>query len=138
MTKRAFLVIVVAVALASAGCAHDDAMTTPVPTSATVSASPAPSSSSAPACSTAPHDVAHRPAVPPVPVLTGVRPGTHPGYDRIVFDLDGALPGYAVHYVDEIPADPSDRTIAVPGKVFLLVVLTPAQAHRSDGSATVS
>jgi hypothetical protein len=80
------------------------------------------------------------PAVPPVPVVTGVRAAAHPaeGFDRIVFDVGGALPGYSVRYVDEVKADPSDRVVAVPGRRHLLLVLTPAQAHRDDGATTVS
>src|SRR4029453_12376917 len=71
---------------------------------------------------------------------TGVRSAAQPagGFDRIVFDIGGALPGYTVRYVDEVRADPSDRPVAVPGKRHLLVVFNPAQAHREDGAATVA
>jgi hypothetical protein len=74
-----------------------------------------------------------------VPVVLRVRSAAHPaeGYDRIVFDVRGALPGYTVRYVDEVRADPSDRPVTVPGRRFLLVVFTPAQAHTHDGTATV-
>jgi hypothetical protein len=75
-----------------------------------------------------------------VPVLTRVRYAAHSaaGYDRVVLDVAGALPGYSVRYVDQVRADPSDRVVAVPGRRHLLVVLSPAQAHRDDGTATVS
>jgi len=84
--------------------------------------------------------VVHDVAVPPVPVLVGVRSAAHPqeGYDRIVFDIRGALPGYSVRYVSQVRADPSDRPVAVPGRRLLLVVFTPAQAHHNSGNATVS
>src|SRR5438477_5488446 len=40
---------------------------------------------------TAPITVTHNPTVPPVPVVTGIRPGQHPEcrYDRITFDITG-------------------------------------------------
>lgn len=95
---------------------------------------------STPGWHTDPVTVTHRPAVPPVPVLTGIRYAGHPedGYDRIVFDIEGGLPGYSARYVDEVRADPSDRKLSVPGKKYLLIVFTPAQAHRDDGAPTVS
>jgi hypothetical protein len=74
-----------------------------------------------------------------MPVVTGVRYAAHPqeGYDRMVFDIRGALPGYTVRYVHEVHADASDQPVTVPGRRFLLVVLTPAQAHEDSGSATI-
>ena len=44
---------------------------------------------SAPGWHTDPVVVRHRPTVPPVPVITGIRYAGHPedGYDRIVFDI---------------------------------------------------
>ncbi|GAA2607826.1 hypothetical protein Adu01nite_15740 [Paractinoplanes durhamensis] len=113
----------------------------PAPTSAAPTDSrPAAPVTAGPAWRSAPVSVVRHPPVPPVPVLTGVRSGAHPaeGYDRIVFDIDGALPGYTIRYVDQVRADPSDRPIAVPGERHLLVVLDPAQAHRTDGSGTVT
>ncbi|HET6530712.1 MAG TPA: hypothetical protein VFH03_08885 [Actinoplanes sp.] len=78
--------------------------------------------------------------MPPVPVVTGVRYAAHSqeGYDRIVFDISGALPGYSIRYVSEVRADPSDRPVTVPGRRYLQVVLHPAQAHRDNGTATVT
>ena len=74
--------------------------------------------------------VRHRPTVPPVPVVTGIRYAGHPedGYDRIVFDIEGGLPGYSARYVDEVRADPSDRRLSVPGKRHLMIVFTPMRA----------
>jgi hypothetical protein len=92
------------------------------------------------AWSSGPVIVKHNPPVPPVPVVTAIRYAAHPaqGYDRIVFDISGALPGYSVRYVSSVRADPSDRPVAVPGRRHLLIVLNPAQAHRDNGTATVS
>jgi len=84
--------------------------------------------------------VVHHPVVPPVPVLAGIRYAGHQadGYDRIVFDIEGSLPGYTARYVPQVLADPSDRPVKVPGRRWLLVVMNPAQAHRDGGGATVS
>jgi hypothetical protein len=103
------------------------------------SASATPSSVAA-AWNTGPVTVRRDPAVPPVPVVTGIRYAAHPdeGFDRIVFDISGAAPGYSARYVDEVRADPSDKVVTVPGRAYLLLVLTPAQAHRDDGTVTVS
>jgi hypothetical protein len=93
-----------------------------------------------PSWSSGPVTVTHTPAVPPVPVVTGIRFAGHPqdGYDRIVFDLQGGLPGYTARYVSQVRADGSDKPVPVPGNRFLLVVLNPAQAHTESGAVTVT
>jgi hypothetical protein len=78
------------------------------------------------------------PAVPPVPVVTGIRYAAHDGFDRIVFDIPGAPPGHSAKYVTEVTRDGSGQPVAMPGRAFLLIVLHPAQAHRADGSTTVT
>jgi hypothetical protein len=72
--------------------------------------------------------------------VTAVRYAAHrdEGYDRIVFDISGALPGYSAKYVSEVRSDGSDQPVSVPGSKYLLLVLTPAQAHRETGGPTVS
>ncbi len=110
---------------------------TPAPTAPSVAPIPTAGSGS---WTTGPLTVTHNVAVPPVPVLLRIRSAAHPGegYDRIVFDFAGALPGFTVRYVGEVRADPSDRPLTVPGRRFLLVVFTPAQAHTNGGVATVT
>ncbi len=55
----------------------------------------------------------------------GVRVGSHPGFERVVFDFEGAgTPGWRVQYVDEAIGDPSGLTIAVDGDATLEVVAT--------------
>lgn len=90
--------------------------------------------------SSGPVTVTHTPPVPPVPVVTGIRFAGHPqeGYDRIVFDIQGGLPGYTARYVSQVRADGSDQPVPVPGSRFLLVVLNPAQAHTESGAVTVT
>jgi hypothetical protein len=66
-----------------------------------------------------------------------IRSAAHPGYDRIVFDFEGPLPGYHVRYVDEVREDGSGRPVTMPGRRFLLVTFTPAQAHTDAGESLV-
>ena len=77
-------------------------------------------------------------AIPPVPLLTDIRTAAHPteGYDRIVFDFQGTLPGYEVRYVAEVRGDGSDLPVTVPGRRFLQITFRPAQAHTEAGAAT--
>ncbi len=135
-----------AVSALAAGCA---ATGQPTPTPAAPAAPAATPATTAPAVttdvtaakpwSTTPITVVHQPKVPPVPVVTAIRYAAHRdgGYDRIVFDISGALPGYSAKYVSEVRSDGSDRPVSVPGSKYLLVVLTPAQAHRETGGPTV-
>jgi hypothetical protein len=124
-----------------------------VPTSPTAGASaPAtgsPSATTSPATTGAPAPegprwsanpviVVHDPPVPPLPVLTRMRWAAHPGFDRIVFDFRGPLPGYDIRYVSQFRADPSDRPVSVPGRRFLRIAFRPAQAHHNTGAPTVS
>jgi hypothetical protein len=83
--------------------------------------------------------VTHHVAVPPVPVIKDVRVAQHPecGYDRVVLDVNGPVPGYSVRYVAAIVGDASGQTITIPGARYLLVTLRPAQAHSEAGAPTV-
>lgn len=150
-SRRIPAVLVLLLLTPSAACAEEAApgparAATPAPPAAATSvpskaaATPVPPQPAAVSWGTGPVTVPRSPAVPPVPVVTGIRYAAHPaeGYDRIVFDISGAAPSYTVRYVDEVRADPSDKIVTVPGRAFLLVVLTPAQAHRGDGKVTVS
>jgi hypothetical protein len=88
----------------------------------------------------APVSVQHAVAVPPVPVVAAVRVAEHPecGYDRLVFDLNGAVPSYDVRYVSRVITDASGKTIALPGQQYLLITLKPAQGHTAAGAPTLS
>ena len=70
-------------------------------------------------------------------MLTRIRAAQHPecGYDRLVLDITGSLPSYAIRYVSQVRADPSDRLISLPGSRFVLITLRPAQAHTTAGFA---
>jgi hypothetical protein len=89
---------------------------------------------------TAPLTVTHQVAVPPVPVLAGIRTAQHPecGYDRLVLDISGSMPSYSVRYVDQVISDGSGAPIALPGEHYALITLRSAQAHSAAGAPTIS
>jgi hypothetical protein len=76
--------------------------------------------------------------VPPVPRLLAIRPGTHPGYDRVTFDFTGPLPGYRIGYVDKVTQDGSGAVVSMPGRRYLQIRFQPAQAHADDGGPAVT
>ena len=141
------LIVLVALTVAG-GCAggSSPAATTPAtpsPAATSPAASPSVSAAGTPSLTaidwaTTPTTVPHSPAVPPVPVLTGIRYAAHDGFDRIVLDIPGAPPGYTVRYVTDVRRDGSGEPVSLPGKAFLLIVLHPAQAHRDNGAPTVT
>lgn len=135
-TRALFIVTVLALC---AGCtATSDPVSAPTPTAPAAPSNAAPPGS--PDLATTTVSVPHTPAVPPVPVLERIRYAAHgdEGFDRVVLDIPGALPGYTAKYVGDVRYDGSDKPVALPGNAFLLIVLHPAQAHREDGSTTVS
>jgi len=127
-----------------AGASPRAASPTTPPAPTTTAASPAPTTATAATAAPATAATARQitairePAVPPVPVVTGIRFAAHDGFDRIVFDLPGALPAHSAEYVTEVTRDGSGQPVSMPGTAFLLIVLHPAQAHRADGSPTVT
>jgi len=77
--------------------------------------------------------------VPPVPLATSIRLGTHPScrYDRLVIHFTGRVPGYEVRYVSARAAGPAARRLARRGDRFLLITLHPAQAHDHRGTQMI-
>jgi hypothetical protein len=75
-----------------------------------------------------------------MPIITGARTATHSdcGYDRLVLDITGPMPGYDIRYVSHVGADPSGKAIALPGHSYLLITLRPANAHAGSGAATIT
>jgi hypothetical protein len=71
-------------------------------------------------------------------VLRDVRVAGHEGFDRVVFEFEGAaVPGYHVEYVDRpVRQCGSGDAVPVAGDGWLLVRLTPAQAHTDEGEPT--
>lgn len=72
-------------------------------------------------------------AVPDIPVLTGIRTGAHPTFDRIVLDLSGPLPQVSSRLVEELIQDGSGNIEWLTGAAFAEVHATPAQAHDEAG-----
>ena len=72
------------------------------------------------------------------PTLTDVRAGGHTGFDRVVFEFRGAVPEHRVGYVDQLVQDGSGRPVSMAGAADLEVVFQGANAHRQDGSPTIS
>ena len=71
-------------------------------------------------------------------VLIAVRTGTHPRYDRNVFEFDSSIPSYRVEYI----ARPyhqcgSGEEVTMQGAEILQVRFSVAQAHGEAGHATV-
>ncbi len=150
MRYRGFPVRLLAPLAVLAGITACGTATTPAgpssPTPATSPASPAPATSpatptTAPASCpdgwrTAPLTVTRDVAVPPVPVATGIRTGSHPDcrFDRLVIDISGAMPGYSVSFVTKVTRDASGQPVRLPGTAFLLIRLTPAQGHGASAA----
>ncbi|MEX2473403.1 MAG: hypothetical protein WEA34_14535 [Gemmatimonadota bacterium] len=87
---------------------------------------------------------------PPLPVLTALRAGTHPDYERVTFKVAGASegggatavpagrPGYKLEYVDRplIACGSGDQIFPV-GDGWLEIRLEPAAAHTEEGQPTL-
>jgi hypothetical protein len=76
----------------------------------------------------------------PLPVLTAIRVGTHPEYDRITVELDAAdgLPGYHLEYIDRpLHECGSGNQVFPVGDAWLELRLEPAAAHSEEGEPTL-
>ncbi len=63
-------------------------------------------------------------------LLSAVRVGAQPGFDRVVFEFESAVPGYAVEYVAlPLSADPSDLPVAIQGDHAIGVRMEPAASY---------
>ena len=141
--------IPVLVLAAVTSCATGIPAASPTPVSGAASSAPGAVPSAAPGASVScltggwqsvPVGVTRHVAAPIMPVITGVRTATHPecGYDRLVLDITGPLPSFEVRYVPRVTADPSGKSIIVPGQRYLLITLRPAQAHDGSGGSTLT
>ena len=72
-------------------------------------------------------------AAPDIAVLTGIRTGVHPTFDRIVLHFSGPGPQVSSRFVDELIQDGSGEIAWLTGAAFAEVVATPAQAHDDAG-----
>lgn len=135
------LLLVSALGLAALACEDDnkDGGVTPTPTTVAIESPTAPPDETPGATPFAggrePIEVPG-PTAPPVLVLTDVRAAAHEGFDRIVFELQGGLPGYRVEYVDEATGCGSGEPVEIAGGALLRVRMAPAAAHDDAGAAT--
>lgn len=64
---------------------------------------------------------------------TGVRVGSHEGYERVVFDFEGTgTPGWRVEYVDEAVEDGRGEVVDVEGDFTLQVIATGVRYPEGD------
>ena len=91
----------------------------------------APASLARPAWDDSPVHVRHD--VSPQPKVVDLRVGAHAGFDRVVIDVDGKVPGYDVRYVRHLSYDGSGQRVPLKGRKFLSIALTPAKAHDAQG-----
>jgi hypothetical protein len=93
----------------------------------------APPTQARPTWDDAPVHVRHD--VRPQPRVVDVRIGAHRTFDRVVIDVDGKLPGYDVRYVRRLTYDGSGEHVALRGRKFIAIALTPAKAHNANGES---
>ncbi|EFC83948.1 hypothetical protein [Parafrankia sp. EUN1f] len=60
------------------------------------------------------------------------------GFDRLVLEFRGGLPGYTAGYVDEVVRPGSGAPLPLEGAVMFEVVVTPAAAHDDAGVTTLT
>jgi len=144
-------VLVVSVALATAGCqgadstaagsaSHASAATPPATSGSKVSPTgrPTPGSDAVSATpAVAPGQVwpiepvtlpAHVGQATGQPVLTAIRTGRHHGYERLVLDFSSGFGDASVGYAGIIRQDPSNRVVPLPGHAYMSVVVHGAVA----------
>jgi hypothetical protein len=92
-----------------------------------------------PGYSTARKQRARTPPVPPVPRVVRLEPGRHDdaGFERVVIEFDGGLPGYDVGYVSQVVEDGTGDPVPLRGAADLQITITPAQAHDDAGRSTL-
>jgi hypothetical protein len=67
--------------------------------------------------------------------IVNLRVGEHTHFDRVVVDVRGTVPGYSLRYVHRLRYDGSGERVPLHGRRFLALSLTPATAHRADGTS---
>jgi hypothetical protein len=71
--------------------------------------------------------------------VTGVRVAHHRRFERVVIDIRGGAPGFAVRYVRRLHADPSGKAVNLLGPASLRIVLNPANGHDiNTGDSTLT
>ena len=74
-----------------------------------------------------------------IAILHAVRAARHAGFDRVVWELSGPVPGVHVEYVDRpVRRCGSGDPEPLPGDAWLEVRLEPAVAHTEEGRPTMA
>ena len=74
-----------------------------------------------------------------VSTLAAVRTARHEEFDRVVWELEGPMPGVHIEYVDEpVRACGSGEPVPLIGDAWLEVRITPANAHTEAGRPTIA
>ncbi|WP_448639252.1 peptidoglycan-binding domain-containing protein [Geodermatophilus sp. URMC 63] len=74
----------------------------------------------------------------PLALLRRIRAGRHTTFDRLVFDLDGPVPGVRAQYVGELRHQGSGDVIPLRGRAVVQVDIRPAAAHDDAGNPTTT
>jgi hypothetical protein len=71
--------------------------------------------------------------------LVDVRSARHDGFDRVVFEFDGLVPGYHLEYIDKpVRRCGSGDPTTLAGDSWLEVRMTPVDAHDAEGKALIA
>ena len=75
----------------------------------------------------------------PSATLVALRTARQDGYDRVVFEFDGPVPGLHTEYVDTpVYTCGAGEALRLEGDGWLRVTFQPARAHTDAGAATVT
>ncbi len=145
--RKVFLIGLAALLVGSAaGCGGGDSAqpsATPSPAASTATPTPTPSPTPSPTPAPTPSATPTPAPLPPgfstarvtgasqgLGLLSAVRVGAQPGFDRVVFEFESAVPGYAVEYVAlPLIADPSGLPVALQGDHAIGVRMEPAASY---------
>ncbi|MFF5108852.1 hypothetical protein [Streptosporangium sp. NPDC000509] len=148
MNRTLVPLALVPVLLFAAGCGSATQTATPSPEATVItetadpaepSSTPTPTPSAATAAllpPTSTKEIEVDRAVSTQPIVTGARFAEHQGFDRVVIDLKGELPGYRARWVSELVQDGSGDKLDVKGGAYLQLTITPAVAHTEAGQST--
>ncbi|NEM06074.1 peptidoglycan-binding domain-containing protein [Geodermatophilus normandii] len=70
--------------------------------------------------------------------LRRIRAGRNKAFDRLVFDLDGPVPGVQVQYVDALRHQGSGDVVQLRGRAVVQIDIHPATAHTDGGDPTMT
>jgi hypothetical protein len=74
----------------------------------------------------------------PRALLRRIRAGRNKDFDRLVFDLDGPVPGVQVQYVPELRHQGSGEVVPLRGRAVVQIDIRPAAAHTDGGHPTTT